>query len=122
VSLSDRRRERLRRLERAADLRARAARPQLAEAQRAEAEIRVALGRLEVRRAAVLAGAPAADAATARATAAWLRWVERERRRLLTEQAARRAVYQTLRQESMRPVARHAAIARLRARDREPSA
>jgi len=96
-----------------ADLQAMAARHRLAEARRAEAETRGELGRLEARRAAALGTGPAADTLSAQATAAFLRWTERERRRLLTRQAARRAEAQTIRQENARILARHAVLARL---------
>ncbi len=90
-----------------------AARHRLAKARGAEAETRAELGRLEARRAAALGSAPAKDPLAAQARAAFLRWTERERRRLLTRQAACRAEAQTIRQENARIIARHAVLARL---------
>ena len=104
---------RLQQLERIADLHAQTARRRLAEAQGAEAAIRQSLGRLEARRAGVLHGDPASDPAMARATAAWLRWTEQERRRLLTNQAARRAESLEVRDAAARVIARHLACRRL---------
>lgn len=122
MSRAARRLGQLQRLERMAELQARAARQRLAEAQRAEGEVRASLGRLEARRAGYLGAKPAADPTLARATAAWLRWAEQDRRRLLTEQAARRAETLTVRQESARVIARHAALERLLARETEARA
>ncbi len=119
MSRAARRKAQLERLERLADLQARAARQRLAAAQRAEAETRQSLGRLEGGRLAALAAGPADGPAGARAAAAWLRWAERERRRLLTEQAARRAETLTVRQDSARLIARHSVLERLLSREKE---
>lgn len=113
MSRATRRLHQVQRLERMAGLQAQAARLRLASAQRAEAETRSVAGRLEARRAAALGAGAAPDSAAAMTTAAWLRWAEQERRRLMTEQAARRAQTLTIRQQNAHLIARHAVLERL---------
>jgi len=117
VSRAARRSRQLARLERVAELRARAARQRLATARAAEADTARAVAALDARRRSALA-APSADPAAAIALGAWLRWAEGERRRLTVEQAARRARAEALRDESTRVIARHAVIEKLLERAR----
>ena len=108
--------EKIARLAEVSALLADASRIRAARALRDDSRHAKTVDELDARRATAISqidavGVP--DPAFAASTAAWLRWSEEERRRLMIQQASLRARAQTMQREAARAIARRDVLERL---------